>query len=158
MPVPPFLHNFVDLCLIYGDPALIILAFVNTHLHAVRQWSAGVARRWGLTVLVCAYAIEELGSRTGIPFGEYHYTTNFGPMAYAVPLTIPLAWHVVVTNALFLVRSLTPHLTRLIEAGAVGLICVIYDFILEPFASTTKLYWVWKGAAVPPLTMPLGSS
>ncbi len=146
----PFLQDFVDLCIACGDVALIVLASINTHLHAVRQWSASVARRWGLILLFCAYGIEEFGSRTGFPFGEYRYTGNFGPMLYDVPLTIPLAWHVVVTNALFIVRSLTPHLSRLMEAGVVGLICVVYDFILEPFATTTKHYWTWKETSVPP--------
>ena len=68
-----------------------------------------------------------------------------------VPLTIPLAWHVVVTNALFLVRALAPHVSRLAEAALAGLLCTLYDFILEPFATTVKGYWIWREGAIPPL-------
>jgi uncharacterized membrane protein len=67
-----------------------------------------------------------------------------------VPLTIPLAWHVVVTNALFLVRAMSRAPSGGGEALLTGLICTVYDFILEPFATgPAKRYWVWHGGAVP---------
>ena len=149
--VPGSLTPFINLCLQYGDSILILLAFINTHLHATRQWTSGVARRWAAIVLICAFVIETFGAKTGIPFGQYHYTDNFGPVLGLVPLTIPLAWHVVVTNALFLVRAVTPHLSRLVEAAVAGAICTAYDFVLEPFATVTKHYWVWADGAVPPI-------
>ena len=83
------LTQFVDFCLKNGDPILIFLAFMNTHLHATRQWSAGIARGWGFIVVLVAFGVEMLGSRTGVPFGEYHYTASFGPMVLGVPLAIP---------------------------------------------------------------------
>jgi putative membrane protein len=150
-PIPNWLGQFVDLCLQTGDPILILLAFANTHLHAARQWSAGIARRWGLTVLVCAFGIETFGAITSFPFGDYHYTDRFGPMLGVVPLTIPLAWHVVVTNALFVVRAVAPHVSRLAEAALAGLLCMLYDFILEPFATTVKHYWIWTDGTIPPI-------
>jgi uncharacterized membrane protein len=149
--LPDALTQFIVLCLQWGDPILILLAFTNTHLHAARQWSDGIARRWCFIVVVFAYGIETLGTKTGIPFGEYHYTGDFGPMLGLVPLTIPLAWHVVVTNALFLVRAIVPHTSRIAEAVVTGLLCTMYDFVLEPFATTIKHYWIWTEGAVPPL-------
>jgi uncharacterized membrane protein len=146
--IPAWLIKFIQLCLQYGDPILILLAFANTHLHAARQWTPAVARRWGLIVLVCSYAVETLGVCTGFPFGAYHYTDKFGPLLGAVPLTIPLAWNVVVTNALFIVRMAAPHGTRLKEVLISALLCMLYDFILEPFATTVKGYWIWK-AGIP---------
>jgi len=149
--IPGWLVQFVDLCLQYGDPILILLAFANTHLHAARQWSAGIARRWAAIILVCAFGIETFGTITSFPFGDYHYTDRFGPMLGVVPLTIPLAWHVVVTNALFLLRAVAPHISRLTEAALAGLLCTLYDFVLEPFATTVKHYWIWTGGTIPPL-------
>lgn len=149
--VPGWLVHFVDLCLQTGDPILILLAFTNTHLHAARQWSGGVARRWALIILVCSFGIETIGAITGIPFGDYHYTDRFGPVLGVVPLTIPLAWHVVVTNALFVVRAILPHASRLAEAALTGLLCMLYDCILEPFATTVKHYWIWSEGTIPPL-------
>jgi uncharacterized membrane protein len=149
--LPEPVQRFVVECLRNGDAILILLAFINTHLHAARQWSAGTARRWGAIVLVCAFGIETFGTMTSFPFGDYHYTARFGPVLYLVPLTIPLAWHVVMTNALFVIRALAPHVSRLIEALLAGILCTIYDFILEPFATTVKHYWVWTDASVPPI-------
>lgn len=148
-PIPAWLAAFINLCLSTGDPILILLAFANTHLHAARQWTPRVARRWGAIVLAAALAVETLGACTGFPFGSYAYTDRFGPLLGVVPLTIPLAWHVVVTNALFLVRRLRPHLARPIEAALAGLLCTLYDFILEPFATTVKHYWNWSGGVIP---------
>jgi len=127
--IPPELARFVEGCLGNGDPILILLAFASTHLHG----------------------IETLGASTGFPFGEYHYTTYFGPILGLVPMAIPFAWYVVVTNALFIVRAGAPNASRLTEAMVAGLICTLYDVILEPFATTVKHYWVWSKNEVPPL-------
>ena len=153
--LPPELESFIDLCIQNGDPILIILAFFNTHFHAARQWTPGVARRWMFIILVCAYLIETVGTITSIPFGDYRYTDKFGPTLWpgstllTVPITIPLAWHVIITNALFIVRAVAPHLSRLAEALAAAAICTAYDFILEPFATKVKGYWIWNGGSVP---------
>jgi uncharacterized membrane protein len=150
-PMPEELRNFVALCLRYGDAVLILLAFANTHLQAARQWTPAVARRWGAFILVASFGIETMGAATGLPFGSYHYTDRFGPILGIVPVTIPLAWHVVVTNALFLVRMLVPNCSRLAEAALAGFIATVYDFILEPFATQLKGYWLWTDGSVPPL-------
>jgi uncharacterized membrane protein len=149
-PVAAWLRAFIDLCVRTGDPLLIVLAFANTHLHAARQWGPAPARRWALIVCLCALAVETLGAATGFPFGSYHYTHRFGPMLGVVPLTIPLAWHVVVTNAIFIVRALAREQSRLVQAAGTGLVCTAYDFILEPFATgSARQYWIWQGGAVP---------
>jgi uncharacterized membrane protein len=150
-PGPDGVHVFVRFCLRIGDPALIVLAFANTHLLAARQWGAGRARRWALIVIVLSLAVETCGALTGFPFGPYTYTDHFGPTLGVVPLTIPLAWHVVLTNALLIVRALAPHLPRWAEAAAAGLVATLYDAVLEPFAVRVKGYWFWRTAngAVP---------
>jgi len=145
------LRQFVGACQHYGDEILILLAFINTHLHAARQWTAAIARKWAIIILLCAYAIEAIGTQTSLPFGSYTYTDNFGPKVWVVPLTIPFAWHIVVTNALFIVRAIVPHVSEWGEAALVGVICTTYDFILEPFATTTKHYWNWAGGTIPHL-------
>jgi uncharacterized membrane protein len=147
--LPPDLENFVDLCIYNGDPILIILAFFNTHLHAARQWTAGVARRWAIFICFYAFVIETFGTLSSLPFGDYHYTDKFGPLLGAVPFTIPFAWHVIVTNALFLVRAVAPHTSRLAENLATGAVCTAYDFVLEPFATNVKGYWIWSDGSVP---------
>lgn len=148
--LPPQLIQFIISCLSNGDPILIFLAFANTHLHASRQWTPAIARRWGFFILFGSLAVETIGAHTGYPFGVYSYTDHFGPRLGAVPLAIPLAWHVVVTNALFIVRTVAPHGLRIKEAVLAGLLCTLYDFILEPFATKVKGYWIWADGSIPP--------
>jgi uncharacterized membrane protein len=148
-PLPAWLHAFVAWCLSTGDPLLILLAFANTHLLAARQWGAKPARRWALFIVVLSLAVETLGALTGFPFGTYAYTDRFGPVLGVVPLVIPLAWHVVLTNALFLVRAVAPHLPRWGEAVAAVILATLYDAVLEPFATSVKGYWHWRDGAVP---------
>jgi putative membrane protein len=147
--LPGWLKDFVEGCIRTGDPLLILLAFANTHLHAAREWTPPVARRWALIILVCALGIEMIGVATGFPFGRYAYTDRFGPMVGGVPLTIPLAWHVVVTNAWFSAHWLTRDRSRILITGLTALICMLYDFVLEPFATGAKQYWLWRGDAIP---------
>lgn len=45
-----------------------------------------------LIVVVFTYLAELLGSKTGFPFGKYHYTDLLQPQLAGVPLLIPLAW------------------------------------------------------------------
>jgi uncharacterized membrane protein len=148
-PAPEGLRDFVALCLRTGDPILILLAFANTHLHAAHQWTPARARRWALIVLTASLGVETLGAWTGFPFGVYRYSDLFGPSLGVVPLTIPLAWHIVLTNALFLVRAGAPHCSRWGEAALTAFLCTAYDFILEPFATTVKGYWHWQGGTIP---------
>jgi len=148
--LPSWLQVFIEFCLAIGDPALILLAFANTHLLAARHWGPASARRWALIVIVLSFAVETCGALTGFPFGRYSYTDRFGPAIGVVPLTIPLAWQVVLTNALFLTRAIAPHLPRWGQAAGVGLVATLYDAVLEPFAVRVKGYWFWHGnGAVP---------
>lgn len=148
-PVPRGLGLFIAACLRHGDPVLLLLAFANAHLLAARRWGAAVARRWALTVLFCAFALETVGVLTGSPFGRYAYTGRFGPQIGSVPLVIPLAWHVVLTHALLLVRARLPFARRRLEAPLAALLCALYDAVLEPFAWKARGYWVWEEGAVP---------
>jgi uncharacterized membrane protein len=45
-----------------------------------------------LGIILFAWAVEWLGSSTGIPFGRYHYTGQLQPQMAGVPWLIPLAW------------------------------------------------------------------
>jgi putative membrane protein len=141
-PAPGWLRGFVTLCVHVGDPGLILLAFASTHLLAARHWGAA-ARRWALLVIVLSLLVETCGTLTGFPFGSYRYSDRFGPVLGAVPLAIPLAWQVVLTNALFLVRAFAPDWPRWGQAAGAAGIATLYDAVLEPFATRVKGYWHW---------------
>ena len=55
-------------------------------------WGWGRAALTALAVVGMGWLVEFIGSRTGVPFGRYHYTDRLQPQLGRVPLVIPLAW------------------------------------------------------------------
>ncbi len=148
---PGFLEVFVGACLRNGDGVLMILAALNTHFMLTRHWGLRAARRWAGIVLVVSAVVETIGTLTGFPFGAYQYTDYFGARIGGVlPLTIPLAWYVVVSNALIGVKVLKPEYGKCNTAIAVGTLAAFFDYVMEPFATRIKAYWLWENG-VPPL-------
>lgn len=79
-------------------PTLFVpLAYVSTSALAAAVLVFALARygrrAWGLLAIALAFgwAIEVLGSRTGVPFGAYDYTAP-GPALLGVPLLVPIGW------------------------------------------------------------------
>ena len=71
--------------------SVLIQACLSTALFARGQ---GIPRTvlTVVIVFVLSWALEAVGSATGIPFGHYHYTDRLQPQVAHVPLLIPLAW------------------------------------------------------------------
>jgi uncharacterized membrane protein len=138
-----FVIKFVLICLKYGDAVLMLLAAINTYWAICNNWGISIARRWTLIILIMSALIETIGTRTGFPFGAYTYTEYFGPRILNVlPLAIPLAWFVVLTNMVLLVREIYPMLLAWQEGLLVASLTAIFDLIMEPFARI-KAYWLW---------------
>jgi uncharacterized membrane protein len=49
--------------------------FVNTTANAVRTWGGRRAGTAGAITAVATTAVERIGTQTGLPFGQYGYTT-----------------------------------------------------------------------------------
>jgi uncharacterized membrane protein len=147
---PVFLKRFVAGCIRVGDPLLIFLAAINVYLAAVRQWGLTSARRWAFGVVMITGIVETVGTKTGFPFGSYYYTANFGPrIAGVLPVTIPLAWLVIVTSLILIFRQAQPQAGRILTAAVVATGATLLDAIMEPFATQIKMYWLWEGGVIP---------
>ena len=55
-------------------------------------WGLGRALLVALVILAMGWAVEYLGSRTGVPFGRYHYTDRLQPQLGHVALDLGL-WY-----------------------------------------------------------------
>jgi len=147
--LPAWLRAFLDACLAWGDPILLLLAAENTRRMIHNVWGRRAARRWLIALLVLPFAVEVAGVATGFPFGRYAYTENLGPrlnfipLLGLVPVTIPLAWYVLVSNALILWRCFFAGYIPAIEAAAVATLVTAIDWVMEPFATRIKAYWIW---------------
>lgn len=92
---------------------------------------------------VLTYLVELLGSKTGWPFGPYHYTDALQPQLFDVPLLIPLAW-LMMLPASWGVASLIVGKKRPAWLFAVlsGLVFTAWDLYLDP-QMVLKGLWEW---------------
>lgn len=119
--------------------AALALAVVVALWQACGRWST----LWRvLTIAPLAWGLEWLGSTTGLPFGEYHYTPTLQPQVAGVPLIIPLAWLMMLPPA-WAVASIIVGGRRdwrfvLVSAAAF----TAWDLFLDP-QMVGWGYWVW---------------
>lgn len=88
------------------------------------------------------WAIEFVGSRTGVPFGDYHYTDVLQPQIHRVPVIIPLAWLMMIPPA-WSVGSLISGGTGLVwPALLAGAAFMAWDLFLDPQMVGWN-FWRW---------------
>jgi lycopene beta-cyclase len=92
-------------------------------------------------VPVFGWASEAIGSRVGVPFGDYHYTDVLQPQVAHVPVLIPLAWLMMMPPAWAvgaLVAPGTPVLQWIVAAAAF----TAWDVYLDPMMVSWD-FWRW---------------
>ena len=87
-------------------------------------------------------AVEAVGTRTGLPFGEYRYTGALHPQVLGVPVVVALAWAGMGLPAWAVANRLVRPVAARIAVGAVAL--TGWDLFLDP-QMVAEGYWVWPG-------------
>lgn len=117
--------------------------FATSTANAVRRWGATRAGGAAAVTAVTTGVVERVGSKTGLPFGQYGYTGALQPQIAQVPVIVPLAWfgmglpsreaaHAALGN-----RS-TPA-TRIVLGSAA---MTAWDLFLDP-QMVGEGYWAW---------------
>ncbi|MGC8948475.1 MAG: carotenoid biosynthesis protein [Thermoprotei archaeon] len=86
-------------------------------------------------------AIELLGTRIGIPFGIYKYTSKFQPQILGIPIQIPLGWF-----SLGIMSYSITYFTRFTKANKIitsSLLMLMWDILYDPIFTAYKI-WIWK--------------
>ena len=102
-------------------------------------------RRAGLAVAgatAVGVAVEAIGIRTGLPFGEYRYTDRLQPQVLGVPVVVALAWAGMGLPAWAVAGRLVCSTAARIAVGAVAL--TAWDLFLDP-QMVAEGFWVWPG-------------
>ena len=132
-----------------GHPSLIARVILGVLLQAslvilfVAQ-AAGVRRTTLIvvTVAAAAWAAEAFGSRTGIPFGAYHYTELLQPQLLGVPLLIALAWLMLLPPAWAVAQRVTGRASGPAFVAVSALAFTAWDLFLDPQMVHWGL-WIW---------------
>ncbi len=116
---------------------LTVLAFLATTLaHATATRGPAWASSYLLATVTVALAVEAVGVATGLPFGDYTYSTTLGPLVLGVPAVVPLAWAMFAYPCLLAGR----RLGHPVPIGAAAL--TAWDLFLDP-QMVDAGHWRW---------------
>lgn len=110
---------------------LTVVVFAATCLvHAALTRGTGRAGRLLLVTAVPGFAVEALGVRTGVPFGDYAYSHRLGPLVLDTPVVVALAWTMLAWPAALAARRLVAGPVARVLVGAWALAGC--DLFLDP--------------------------
>ena len=126
-----------------GLTTAVVVAFAaTTTLLVATRWGTRRALVAGAVVVAGTLVLEALGTRTGLPFGDYDYGTALSPTLAGVPLAVVLAWWAMAVPAREVAARLSPAGWRRVALGAVTL--TAWDVFLDP-QMVDEGYWTWAG-------------
>jgi uncharacterized membrane protein len=98
---------------------------------------------------VISYVMEEVGVRSGLIYGAYHYGAQLGPKLGSVPVLIPLAWFMMIYPSWIVARALLRDVDTSSPVGLVAQAMVAawvmsaWDTVMDPGMSASG-NWVWE--------------
>lgn len=131
------------------NPVLLLGAVLVMRLPLIGGLAPLVDRRVaiGLTALVIfSWTIELVGVYTGVPYGEFEYLIDLGPMLLdAVPVALPVFYFPILLNSYLLcVLMLGDRLSSLpVRFLSVLAVVVTMDLVLDPGAVALG-FWGWE--------------
>ena len=103
-------------------------------------WRRALPLAGGVAAL--GWAAEALGSKTGVPFGAYHYTDALQPQVAGVPLVIPFAWLMMLPPAWAVAARIGGHWRDMRFVVLSALAMTAWDLFLDPQMVGLGL-WEW---------------
>jgi uncharacterized membrane protein len=101
--------------------------------------------------LVVGNIFENVGVRTGFPFGSYYFTDLMGPKVFAVPIQLGLAYLGMAYLSWTLARVILGNLRSPVTGSRVvtlpliaAFVMVAWDFSQDPVWSTVLHLWIWR--------------
>ena len=131
----------------FSGPVYVVIGALAAVAHALGRLGARRAVMLLIAGTVISLGAELLGTSTGLPFGEYQYTTRLGyRIGGLVPFPIPVSWFYMIYCCLAICgRLLTARddrATRWRWAAIAGLVLVAWDVSMDP-AMVKTTHWIW---------------
>lgn len=101
---------------------------------------------WALVTYIITFALEVVGVKTSLIFGEYFYGNTLGLKLFEVPLIIGFNWVFVILGSISIASLVSKNNFTMALISAV--ISVLFDYVLEPVAIKLD-YWQWAGNSIP---------
>jgi uncharacterized membrane protein len=98
---------------------------------------------------VVSYSMEEIGVRTGLIYGHYHYGDLLGTKLGHVPILIPLAWFMMIYPSWRVAKALmsgvnTRTLSGITAQAAIAAgVMTAWDLVMDPGMAAAG-NWIWE--------------
>lgn len=126
---------------------VVFVLFALTHCWLM-EGGARTGIFFGISAVV-SYSMEEIGVRTGMVYGPYHYSDLLGAKLGHVPILIPLAWFMMIYPSWMVARALLRGVEQSSMAGNVAraavAACVMtaWDTAMDPGMAASG-NWIWE--------------
>lgn len=138
-----------------GTPMVIVVALhvlppaIFAFAHGTRRYGWRGMSLFFVLVLVIGNIFENVGIRTGFPFGQYFFTDRMGPKLLAVPVLLGLAY----VGMAYLSWALARLILRDVQSRGVSRIVAVpvlaslgmvaWDVSQDPVWATILHLWIW---------------
>jgi uncharacterized membrane protein len=123
-------------------------------LHGAMVYGWGDALTFAALCVAVGNAFENLSTRTGFPFGHYHFTERMGPKILQVPILLGLAYVGMGYLSWTVARSMLGG-----RGGLAGwrvatlpllasVVMTAWDVAMDPVWSTVGHLWIWERGGV----------
>jgi uncharacterized membrane protein len=143
----------VPLVVVVGLHVLPPIVFALIH-GAMFYWTRGILIFFAIC-LVVGNIFENVGVRTGFPFGSYYFADLMGPKLFAVPIQLGLAYLGMAYLSWTLARVILGNMRSPVTRSHVmtlpliaAFIMVAWDFSQDPVWSTVLHLWIWPQGGV----------
>lgn len=140
--VPVARYLWGELALKWGVAASVLLQAGLVLLIVVRAWGVAQTALKAAGAVLLAWAVEAVGTATGVPFGGYNYTNTLQPQVAHVPLLIPIAWLMMLPAAWAVAHRVVGAWRGPLFVAVSALALTAWDLFLDP-QMVAWGFWTW---------------
>jgi uncharacterized membrane protein len=118
----------------------VVAFFTASTVHALATRGPAWTAAFVVVTTGTGLLAESLGTRTGVPFGDYSYASSLGWKLLDVPVVIPLAWAMMAYPCLLAGQRLAR--SRWAAALVGGAMLAAWDLFLDP-QMVEAGHWTW---------------
>jgi uncharacterized membrane protein len=148
--IGPGLASWAEAVFLLLATATILLALARVLPAQNVLWAAAM-------IAAISGVVEGISVKTGIPFGARLYTGDLGwELLGVLPWPVPLIWVAAILSSRGVARLILRPWRKMASygfrvIGLTSLLTLVFDFNLEPFASTANAWWIWTAPGAIPV-------
>ena len=132
-----------------GDHNFVVVCVLFTILHCTLLEGLRRTAIFFTISAIVSYCLEEIGVRTGLIYGSYHYSAMLGAKLGHVPIIIPLAWFMMIYPSWLVARTILTGTIlhalpgRIAQALLAAWVVTSWDTVMDPGMAASG-NWIWE--------------